>query len=221
MSAPQTAPTPGSSPRIQYLGFKDAGEHREYRLAICTPDGTVEYRFRIAIAAFAGRVQLQDGPDVCYKKLLRAIAAGETVAPTGETPAPEMITIDDAELASYREAHTRVVKRRAPNPARPPRAPFVARTPPVFAASRVVPVAPVVPDNREPGLEKGQRVRHATFGLGVTTSSNTEHTVVVFDETGSRTFITSLLKLDVLSAPDTWETGPRGKNRPQAAPDRS
>jgi hypothetical protein len=31
-------------------------------------------------------------------------------------------------------------------------------------------------------------------------------------------FVTSLLKVDVLSPPHTWETGPRGKNRPCVRP---
>jgi hypothetical protein len=42
------------------------------------------------------------------------------------------------------------------------------------------------------------------------------HTVVCFDEDGLRRFVTSMLEVDVLSAPHAWETGPRGKNRPCA-----
>src|SRR5206468_1227167 len=63
-------------------------------------------------------------------------------------------------------------------------------------------------------LEAGQRVSHAIFGVGVTSSSSRGHTVVCFDEGGTRTFVTSILKVDVLSAPHAWETTPRGKNRP-------
>jgi hypothetical protein len=41
-------------------------------------------------------------------------------------------------------------------------------------------------------------------------------TVISFDEHGPRTFVTSLLEVDLLSAPHTWETTIRGKNRPCA-----
>jgi hypothetical protein len=51
----------------------------------------------------------------------------------------------------------------------------------------------------------------------VTTSSSGGHTVVRFDQDGLKTFITSMLDVAVLSAPHTWETGPRGNNRPCAS----
>ncbi len=201
-------PAPRRSVRVEYLDFQNLAEHREFRLRVYGPDGSTESRFRIPIAAFgAGRVRLQDGPEVCYQKLLRALAAGEAAG-------PDVITIDDADLASYREAHTPVRKHRSgwtpappPTPAllppKPPRAPSPQRSGP----------APVTDDPAR-ALEEGQRVRHAIFGVGVTTSSSRGHTVVCFDEGGTKTFITSMLKVDVLSAPHEWETSPRGKNRP-------
>jgi hypothetical protein len=39
-------------------------------------------------------------------------------------------------------------------------------------------------------------------------------TVISFDQDGPRTFVTKLLEVDLLSAPHTWETTVRGKNRP-------
>jgi hypothetical protein len=204
---PPPPPSPARFVRIEYLDFQNVAEHREFRLRAYGPEGSTEFRFRIAIAAFgAGRVRLQDGPDVCYQKLLRAVAAGETAG-------PDVVSIDDLELASYREAHTPTPKHRSfdrsPTPARgsvplkPPRTP-----------SPRLPVAPLVTDDAEPTLGTGQRVSHAVFGVGVTTSSSGGHTVVHFDQDGAKTFVTSMLDVAILSTPHTWETGPRGDNRP-------
>jgi hypothetical protein len=200
---PQTSS--GRLVRIEYLDFRNVGEHREFRLRAYLPDGSAEFRFRIAVAAFdARRVRLQDGPDVCYQKLLRAVAAGET-------PSPDVISIDDLELASYREAHTPVPKHRSYNPSSTPIRAVVPRKPP---RTPRLPVASLVTNDAEPSLEAGQRVSHAVFGVGVTTSSSGGHTVVRFDQDGLKTFITSMLDVAVLSAPHTWETTPRGDNRP-------
>ena len=91
-----------------------------------------------------------------------------------------------------------------------------ARKEPRAPSSRALPVAPLVPGGGSPALEEGQRVSHAVFGAGVTASSSGGRTAVHFDLNGPKTFVTALLKLEVLSAPGTWETGPRGKNRPCA-----
>ena len=201
-------PSTGRFVRVEYLDFQNVPDHRVYRLAVYGPDGPAEFRYRIAIAAFGARqVRLQDGPDVCYQKLLRAVAAGETAS-------PDVVTIDDAELASYREAHTHVPKHRSWTSSAPPKPPFVPRTPP-RPRSPQRPDAPPATSDTKPALDEGQRVSHAVFGVGVTTSSSGGHTIICFDEDGPRTFVTSMLKLEVLSAPHTWETGPRGKNRPR------
>jgi hypothetical protein len=202
-------PSPRSFVRVEYLDFKGVPDHREYRLAVWRPEGPTEFRFRIATAAFdAGRVRLQDGPDVCYQRLLRDVAAGETAI-------PDVVTIDEAELASYRVAHARVPKHRSGwTPSLPPKPPFVARPKPRPASPRL-PVGPLATNDAEPAFDEGQRVRHAVFGVGVTKSSGGGHTIIRFDEDGPRTFVTSMLELEVLSAPHTWETGPRGKNRPR------
>jgi hypothetical protein len=199
------------SARVEYLDFQNVPGHREYRLAVYGPDGPADFRFRIAVAAFgAGRVRLQEGPDVCYQKLLRTLVAGET-------PSPDVVTIDDVELASYREAHTHVPKHRSWASSLPPKPPFVPRTPPRPRPPQL-PVAPPATILAESAFDEGQRVSHAVFGPGVTTSSSGGHTVICFDEIGPRTFVTSMLELDVLSAPHTWETGPRGKNRATGTP---
>lgn len=209
---PPVAPpaSPARAVRVEYLDFADVAEHREFRFRVSGPDGPTEVRVRIAIAAFAaGRVRLQDGPDVCYQKLLRTVAAGETTS-------ADVITIDEAELTSYREAHTHAPKRRSwtptPSPSSAPTPAFVPRRQP-RTPSAPPRVAPPVTSHAAPAFEEGQRVVHAVHGIGVTTSSSDGHTVVQFDEDGPKTFVTSMLELDVLSPPHTWETGPRGKNR--------
>src|SRR5271169_4206055 len=107
---PLAAPSPLPAERfvrIEYLDFRTLDDHREFRLRVCGPDGSTEFRYRIAMTAFGpGRLRLQDGPDVCYQKLLRAVAAGET---TSEA----VITIDDLEVASYRETHTQTPKHKS------------------------------------------------------------------------------------------------------------
>jgi hypothetical protein len=200
-------PVPGPLVRVEYLDFRDVGEHREFRLRVYGRDGSTEVRFVIAIAAFgAGGVPLQDGPDVCYQKLLRVVAAGEAVS-------PDVITIDDLDLAGYRQTHTRVPKHKSWASSSPAPLPLPPRTPsPQHLAPR--------PATGHAGsaLKVGQRVSHAIFGVGVTTASSVDRTAVYFDEGGTKTFVTSMVVLDVLSAPHTWETGPRGKNRPCRVP---
>jgi hypothetical protein len=211
MSAQPRPPSPGRLPRVEYLDFQDIAEHREFRLRVCGPDGSTEFRVRIPIAAFgAARVRRQDGPDVCYQRLLQAVAAGETAS-------SDVITIEDVDLASYREAHTKVPKHRSWTPLSPPTLAIVPRKRPMTPSPQLT-VAPPVTNDTKAALAEGQRVSHAVFGVGVTTSSSRRHTVVRFDQDGPKTFVTSMLKLDVLSAPHTWETGPRGNNRPCRTP---
>jgi hypothetical protein len=198
-----------SPPRVEYLGFDSHDQHREFRFRLHVTEGAVELRVRIPLAAFAdGRVRMQDGPAVCYQRLVRAAATGELVG-------QDVITIDDAELAGYREAHTPPARNRSFTPSatakpaarNPPRAPF--SRPPVATP----------PPEPAPLFGVGQRVRHAIFGDGVTASSSGGLTVVCFDEGSKKTFVTSILELDILSAPHTWETTRRGVNQAVARPE--
>jgi len=212
------SPPPSSGPgiRVEYLDFQDVEGHREYRFRVYGPDGSREFRSRIAKAAFdARRVRMQDGPDLCYQKLLRMVAAGVT----GH---PDVITIEDGDFSSYRDDHTQATKRRSLTPSWPatpavaPRAPrkelhYRPRTPRTVSAPP--PAAPLVA-NVEPALAEGQRVNHAVFGMGVTSATTSARTVVSFDRDGPKSFVTSMLEVEVLSAPHTWETSSRGLNRP-------
>jgi hypothetical protein len=207
------APSPGHSVRVEYLDFEDVDEHREFRFAVYGPDGSSEVRMRIANAAFdARRVRRQDGPDLCYQKLLRAMAAG--------VPAhADVSTIDDVELLKYHDDHAVVAKRRPHTPASPateatePRRQPQHRPSTPRTVSATPPAAAVVTDGLEPALEEGQRVRHAVFGLGVTTETTSARTMVFFDRDGPRSFVTSMLEVEVLSAPHTWNTTSRGLNQ--------
>ena len=194
--------------RVEYLDYRDVEEHREFRFRVYGADGSSEFRMRVANASFAARqVRRQDGPDLCYQKLLRAIAAG---AP----PDCDVITIDDADLFSYRDEHTVVPKRRTWTPSSPaapavePRKQPQYRPRPARTASPQPPAGPLGPNKVEPVLQGGQRVNHAVFGMGVTTASTEARTAVSFDRDGPKSFVTSMLDLEVLSAPHTWETGP-------------
>ena len=198
----------GSSTRVEYLDYQTLPDYREYRLTVRAPEGSAEFRFRIPIAAFAAkRMLLQDGPDVCYQKLLRTLASGET-------PSPEAVTIDDAELASYRETHTPAPRRGSWTSASSPKPESAQRTPPA-PRPRLPVAAPPATGETAPAFDEGQRVSHAIFGVGVTMASSGAYTSIHFDDDVLRTFVTSLLTLEVLSAPHTWKTGPRGKNRPR------
>ncbi len=208
------APSRGHAVRVEYLSYQDVDEHREYRFRVYGADGSDEFRLRISNAAFGARlVRIQDGPDLCYQKLLRAITGGLTAQ-------PEVITVEDIDFFGYRDDHAPVSKRRSRTPSslatpavaprrQPQSRPRMTRTPAPQA-----PAAPITPKQVEPAFAEGQRVKHAVFGMGVTTSSTGARTVVSFDRDGPKSFVTSLLDVEVLSAPHTWETTRRGMNRP-------
>jgi len=207
---------PDPKPRVEYVGFRNLEEHREFGFRVYGRDGSSEFRMRIAMEAFRSRrVRMQDCPDLCYQILLRAVAAGLT----GEV---EAITIDDAELVRYREEHTPIPRRRARpaglevEPAATPSKRREYRPYPRKASLESPPAAPIIPVEPVPTLAEGQRVSHAVFGLGVTAAATSARTVVSFDQGGRRSFVTSLLQVEVLSAPHTWETSSRGGNRPCA-----
>lgn len=211
-------PLPGHAVRVEYLDFRDVDEHREFRFHVYGLGGSSEFRMRIANAAFdAHRVRMQDGPDLCYQKLRRAISAGLT-------PPTDASTIDDVDLLRYRDDHSEVAKRRSRPPVSAETAPAAPPKPAPYRPSTrrtvppKVPAAPLVATDIEPALEEGQRVKHAVFGMGVTTAATSARTVVSFDRDGPRSFVTSMLEVEVLSAPHTWETSSRGTNRPRPHP---
>ncbi|HET7747017.1 MAG TPA: hypothetical protein VFM29_06925, partial [Vicinamibacteria bacterium] len=61
-------------------------------------------------------------------------------------------------------------------------------------------------------LHSGQRVRHARYGFGVTTTCTEDRTTIDFEEHGVKTFISSILEVEVLSPPGSHPPK-RGKAR--------
>lgn len=84
---------------IEYHGFRDIGDRREYRLSARLGTQTCEYTVWIANTAFAARQALfQDGPDLCYQKLRRELAA--TALTDGCS-----VQVTESDLLEYRTAH--------------------------------------------------------------------------------------------------------------------
>ena len=84
---------------LEYLGFRNAREGREYMLRARLGSASCNYTVWIANAAFAAhRGLLQDGPDICYQKLRRELADVELT--DGQS-----VEVTDGELQEYRTAH--------------------------------------------------------------------------------------------------------------------
>ena len=84
---------------IQYLGFQDVGDRREYRFDARRGEHARRYSVSIELVAFSTRqVLLQDGPDICYQKLARDAAASQLHGPGG-------LDVTESDLAAYRAAH--------------------------------------------------------------------------------------------------------------------
>ncbi len=87
---------------VEYVGFRTGENRRDYVLRSHLGTEVHEYTVGISLAAFtAGRVRLQDGPEICYLKLLRELESTEA-----GTSRPPHLTVTDAELADYVAAHT-------------------------------------------------------------------------------------------------------------------
>ncbi len=90
------------APQVEYVGFKTKASSREYTLVI-KKVGSDPRTFTVAIpsvAFLAHRVRYQDGPEICFLKLQRALAT----AP-GDLP-PKHVTVTDADLKAYKDEHS-------------------------------------------------------------------------------------------------------------------
>src|SRR5436309_12757109 len=93
---------------VEYVGFRTGTDRRVYVLRSHLGTEVHEYTVGISLAAFAaGRVRLQDGPEICYLKLLRELES--TVA--GAARAPNL-TVTAHQLADPVPAHTVPARRR-------------------------------------------------------------------------------------------------------------
>jgi len=94
---------------LQYVGFENRGAVREYTFTLRgTCGASSEYFVTIANDAFvAHRVRYQDAPDICSLRLHREFAIRQ------DDPPSMRISITDAELAEYKDAHTPKMKPKA------------------------------------------------------------------------------------------------------------
>jgi hypothetical protein len=91
---------------LQYLGFQNVGARREYLMQAGRGDQASRYVVWIELAAFSERrALLQDGPDICYQKLLRELAGAGP-------PGPEGLGVTEVDLAAYRATHTTPARHR-------------------------------------------------------------------------------------------------------------
>jgi hypothetical protein len=85
---------------IQYLGFHDVKDRREYQLRARRGTEEGDYTLSIELAAFAERrALLQDGPQICYEKLLQELADSVLRRACA-------LPVTPGDLAAYRERHS-------------------------------------------------------------------------------------------------------------------
>jgi hypothetical protein len=114
---------------LEYVGFVTRGTQREYTLRLRRPGGE-EQDFVLAIpldAFLTRRARFQDAPDICFRKLQRALAASPDSLPAS------VQSVSDAELDEYQKATA-------------PRAPTRRFKPPVPVEAPAPP--PAVPPGR-------------------------------------------------------------------------
>jgi hypothetical protein len=97
-----------TGPQVEYVGFITGTKAREYTLRVRRGDESMEVVLAIPNQAFLDhRVRFQDGPEICFLKLQKALVAGDG-------PLPGRLSIDDSELEEYRTAHAPKPPRRHP-----------------------------------------------------------------------------------------------------------
>jgi len=105
---------------VEYVGFQNNETSRDYLLCVRHKDGQCD-EFVVAIpqqAFISRRARYQDGAEICFMKLSRALALW-TDEPGGERPAARQ-DVTEADLIAYRDAHApkaRVTRPRQPSPA--------------------------------------------------------------------------------------------------------
>jgi hypothetical protein len=88
------------STQVEYVDFSSRGGAREYRLRIRQGAEAHEYTVLVPNEAFlTHRLRYQDGPEICFLKLQRALAESGGVLPQGP------LEVTAAELEEYRVAH--------------------------------------------------------------------------------------------------------------------
>jgi hypothetical protein len=94
---------------VEYVGFSTQETKREYRLRVQAEGGFHDFTVAIATEAFvAHRVRYQDAPDICFLRLQRELAGCEGAMPAA------YLSITDADLEEYRQAHAPKPPQRRP-----------------------------------------------------------------------------------------------------------
>jgi hypothetical protein len=91
--------------QVEYVGFRNSESTREYLLCVRHPDGHCD-EFVVAIpqeAFVSGRARYQDGAEISFQKLSRAISAWATT-PQSDRPAARQ-DVTEADLVAYRAEH--------------------------------------------------------------------------------------------------------------------
>lgn len=92
--------------QVEYVDFSTKGGAREYRLRVRRGPDELEYTVRVPNDAFLShRLRYQDGPEVCFLKLQRALAEGDGALPASP------LSVTDAEIEEYRVAHAPKARR--------------------------------------------------------------------------------------------------------------
>jgi hypothetical protein len=101
--------------QVEYVGFTTRGAHRVYTLRIRrAAEEPQDVTVLIPNASFlAKRVRYQDGPEICFLKLQKALLA------VADGPLGKELAVDDADLEDYRTAHTAKPPQRRPRPVLP------------------------------------------------------------------------------------------------------
>ena len=94
-----------ATPHVEYIGFHNNDATRDYLLCVRHGDGRCdEFVVTIEQAAFvSGRARYQDGAEICFLKLSRALAAWAAAPDSGPLASRQGVT--EADLLAYREAH--------------------------------------------------------------------------------------------------------------------
>jgi hypothetical protein len=97
---------------IRYLGFHEVQGRREYALQARRGEQARRYTVWIELTAFSGRhALLQDGPDICYQKLLHELVGSDLQG------CCDGFAVTEDDLAAYRETHFRPVRKKiSPGP---------------------------------------------------------------------------------------------------------
>jgi hypothetical protein len=96
---------PAGQPTVQYVGFDDVPDRRNYHLIVQQGDAVRELTVWIPRDAFTRRAAaVQDGPDICFQKLVRELSGRGLEGPA-------TIGVTDVDLVTYKQS-------REPQPAK-------------------------------------------------------------------------------------------------------